>query len=208
MNNLLRNKILKISEVLQDKKPNGDFIKSLFSKNYNIICEQFVNIINYLEDELSLSIILFSNKSSEEERTKLKNDFKNILDKFDEQKNYNGIKYIYLGFKLIGIFKDYKEINNKLAADKNFNIREKILLNSEHQISEKLIKGSDDEKKILFTDYLLYFISLIIELKTQEDKKNKIIIFVNKILIINHPEFDNSNLNNISYSDFIMKKDI
>ena len=206
VNNLISKKILNISEVLRDKKPNDDFIKSLFSKNYNIICEQFVNIINYLEDELSLSIILFSNISSKEERTKLQNDFKNILDKFDEQKNYNGIKYIYLGFKLLGIFKDYKEINNKLAADKNFNIREKILLNREHQISEKLNKGSDDEKKNLFTDYLLYFISLIIELKTQEDKKNKILIFINKILIINHPEFDSSNLNNNSYSDFIMEK--
>ena len=40
--------------------------------------------------------------------SKLYKDFKSLLDNFVPTKNYNGIKYIYFGFNLVGLFKDYK----------------------------------------------------------------------------------------------------
>ena len=95
----MREKSLGIEEIIKDKNKDEDFIQASYYKIKKLIADILKNIINYLEDDLALTI-LFSNLCIDEEKNQLINDFKDLLDKYDEKKNYNGIKYIYFGFKL------------------------------------------------------------------------------------------------------------
>ena len=120
----MKKKKSKISGITSIDNKNEDFIKTLFYKSVKDITILFRDIINYLEDDLNLSIILFSKVISDKEKKQLETDFKEILDKFNIKSQYNGIKYIYFGFNLVGLFKDYKELNleisNKNKNDKDF----------------------------------------------------------------------------------------
>ena len=206
---LINVKLLGISEILSKRKKNEDFIKSLYYQNMHLICDLFVNIINYLEDELTLSTALFSNLSSEEEKKKLENDFKGELDKFDENKNYNGIKYIYIGFNLVGLFKDYKKLNNEISNRNNntkINIKESIILNPNYQIKKKLDSNNNEEKKFLFNDYILFYISLVINIKGIEKTRKEIIKFLNQILKLCILELDHSYLDDYYFIDIIFQK--
>ena len=176
--NLIKKKRIGINEIGQD------FMKSLYSKNFDIICDLFVKIINYLETELSLSTILFSEVTSGEEREQLYRDFKDLLENFDENVNYNGIKHIFLGFKLVGLFKDYKILNSELSNNSTKNIKEGIILNSNHQFKKKLDSNLKEEKINLFNDYILFYVLLVLELKIPKENLEQILIFLNKILKI------------------------
>ena len=186
LKNLMREKNFSISKIMEEKKKNEDFIRATFNKIKGKISFILKNIINYLEDDLALSTILFSNLSSDREKKQLENDFNVLLNKFNEIENYNGIKYIYIGFKLVGLLKDYKklslEISNKIKNNSEINIMERIILNANYSFKKKLDSNSENEIKYLFNDYILYFITIIIELKTIKDNRDKIIIYLNLIL--------------------------
>ena len=92
MKYILKHRTLEISYILDEQNDDEDFVKSLFYKNKNAICYLFENIINYLEDDLTLSTILFS----ELEKGQIQHDFEDSLNKFDEKLNYKGIKHIYI----------------------------------------------------------------------------------------------------------------
>ena len=215
---LIKNKISSIIKVKKIELSNlpinekSDFINGLFAFNKNEISETLKNIINYLENELILSTILFSNLSKNDiKNNNLYKDFKDLLNKFVPTNNYNGIKYIYFGFNLVGLFKDYKKLNilisNKDNNNQNINIKEEILLNDNFKIKENL-EGTKEEKKYLFNDYILYFISLIIELKSPKEKRDKIIIFINLILklsLIKNNDIT-SYLNKNDYIDNLINK--
>ena len=204
---LMDKKELIISEILINK--GQDLIKSLFYKNMKIISILLKDIINYLEDDLALSTVLFANMSSDLEKCRLENDFKNILDKFDKNKNYNGIKYIYFGFNLVGLFKDYKKLNFEISSqnkenEKDFkkNIMEGIIRNTNYQFSKKLNSSvSSTEKKFLFNDYILYFISLVLEIKSFKEKRNEIMTFLNMILKLLILKVNDKFNTNIDYFD-------
>ena len=203
----IRNKRVEVNKILQNIKI--DFIDSLYNYNKNEICILLKNIMNYLEDELILSTILFSHIPIDENTKNEKyNKFNDLLDKFDDNQNYNGIKFIFFGFNLIGLFKEYKElsmlISNKNNA--NINIKEDIILNDNYQFKQKL-EGSNEEKKFLFNDYILYFISLIIEVEASKEKRDKIICFLNiilKIYFLNYNE--NEYLNKEDFINIIINK--
>ena len=206
---IIKIKKIELSQIPKNEK--SDFINDLFVLNKNEIAETLKNIINYLEDELILSTILFSNLSKNDiKNNNLYKDFKDLLNKFVPTNNYNGIKYIYFGFNLVGLFKDYKELHIKISNkinNPNINIKEEILLNDNFKIRENL-EGNENEKKFLFNDYILYFISLIIELKSPKEKRDKIIIFLNlilKLLLIKCNDIT-SYLNKNDYIDSIINK--
>ena len=207
MKYLMNEKNISLSQIAVNK--DEDLIKSFFYKTMKDISILLKDIINYLEDDLALSTILFSNLSSDREKKQLENDFKQILDKFDESKNYNGIKNIYFGFNLVGLFKDYKKLNFEISSqdksnEKDFmkNIMEGIILNQNYQFEKKLNSyASNHEKKYLFNDYILYFISLVIEAKVLKDKRNEIFNFINLILKLCILKITNNINTNFDYLD-------
>ena len=199
---LLKKKRFDINEIVENKKNDEDLIKSLYNKSIKVVCELLKDIINYLEDDLALSTALFSNLSLDNE------DFRLILDKFDETKNYNGIKYIYFGFNLVGLFKDYKklyyEISNITKNSQKIDLKESIILNENYQFKKKL--DSLIEIKFLFNDYILYFIYLVIEVNASKDNINQIINFLNMILKIYFFGSTEVNLYSNDYIDIIIDK--
>ena len=204
-------KIKKIEIFQISKNEKNDFIYDLFAFNKNEISEILKNIINYLEDELILTTILFSNLNrNDAEKNILYNNFKDLLNKFKPTNNYNGIKYIYFGFNLIGLFKDYKKLS-MLISDKcnnsNINIKEEIILNDNFKIKQNL-EGNENEKKFVFNDYILYFVSLIIKIEAPKEKRDKILIFLNlilKILLLKYNDAT-SYLNKIDFIDTIIDR--
>ena len=87
---------------------------------------------------------------------------------------------------------------------------QEFILNEKYQFKRKLYSDSIEEKKFLFNDYILYFLSLIIEVKDTYEIRVQILIFLNMILklsILNFNEYT-SYLNDKTYIDEIIDKKI
>jgi len=157
---------------------NENFIKKMNHLLIELFADKLKNLINYLEDDLSLSQALFSSK-------KLKKNFEQILDKFKSEKKYNGIKNISFGFNC-GLIQQFELINikcKKLIEKETKN--EKI----EKELIEEIISNSKlnnfmkEDYKLLIKDYLLHFILFILKIKINEQNKKELIInFLAKIL--------------------------
>ena len=84
--------------LLKDKEQkSNDFINIYTKKLRDEIIYLFTKLIYFLEDDLSLTSTLFSSLSKD----KIENNFKSKLSEFNKEKDYMGIKYIFLGFNII-----------------------------------------------------------------------------------------------------------
>ena len=184
--------------LLKDKEQkSNDFINIYTKKLRDEIIYLFTKLIYFLEDDLSLTSTLFSSLSND----KIENNFKSKLSEFNKEKDYMGIKYIFLGFNLPGIFKYYKKLNN-INKEEKINLKEEIL--SIDDIKQILEKGNKEEIKYLYTDYLLYFISIVLGLKTSSKKRIEVINFLDKIIQICN--IDNNLLNQNNFYIFYIEK--
>ena len=163
--------------------------------------------MNYLEKDLSLSIILDSSLDKKgEEFNELINDFKENLDKFSDDYIDVGVNIIFFGFKLF--FKNLETINisSQILSERD-NDPEKIEANLCAKIlgDSKLNKAIKYERLylLLYKDYLNYFAFVVLNLKINaKEKKEKVIDFLDKILqkgcIMNYYKKENKYLKNFS----------
>jgi len=177
--------------------------KLLFEK----LSDKLKNLMNYLEKDLSLSIILDSSLDKKgEEFNELINDFKENLDKFSDDYIDVGVNIIFFGFKLF--FKNLETINisSQILSERD-NDPEKI----EANLCDKILGDSKLNKAIkyerlyllLYKDYLNYFAFVVLNLKINaKEKKEKVIDFLDKILqkgcIMNYYKKENKYLKNFS----------
>ena len=87
-------------------------------------------------------------------------------------------------------------------------IMEGIILNEKYQFKKKLNSEIIEEKKYVFNDFILYYISLILEIKIeQEEIRDKILIFMNMILKLYFLGYNDINLDFNNYIDIIIDKE-
>ena len=188
MLNLLKNNAIKyldkkkiLLEILNIKENN--FIKLYKKKFKNNILNLFSDLINYLEDDFSLSSALFSSIPKDE----IQNSINSILSNFDINKNYNGIKYIYFGFNFPGFFKYYKKVNNIIKEkyinnlEDIINFKEEIL--SIDELKQILFDKNKEKLSTSYKDYLLYYIFFEIEINNIKER-NLAIDFLDKMIQI------------------------
>ena len=79
---------------------------------------------------------------------------------------------------------------------------EKIIRDEKHKFRKKLNNSSSkEEKKFVFDDYILYFISLVIDIKASTEKRKEIITFLNSILKLCILKMNDKFNTNIDYLD-------
>ena len=157
-----------------------------FSSKFNKIAisnftKLLKHLINYLENDLFLSKVLFS--SAENDVNKVR-DFKLKLREFKDEDKYDGIKNIYFGFNS-GLYHSIELIDIKCK-----NLIEKE--NNENDLTSEIISDFKLQKlkdflkekySILYKDYLLYFILVIIKIDIKNSETKQIIInLLDKIL--------------------------
>jgi len=207
--NLLKNYAIKyidkkkiILEILNIGE--SSFIQLYKEKLKKDLLNLFSKLINYLEEDFSLSSGLFSSLPNDE----VQNNFKSILSNFDINKDYNGIKYIYFGFNFPGLFKYYKKVNN-IIKEKYINNLEDIMSFKEEILSidelKQILFDKNKEKLITsYKDYLLYYIIFEIEISNIKDR-NLAIDFLDKMIQI--CSIDNGKLKeNNNFQSFYIEK--
>ena len=160
------------------------FKKELYNRTVDIL----KNIINYLEDELSLSTILFSKQEENIKIDNLKEILMSYKSDLNNKKNYNGLKNIYFGFNLPGLFKSIGQLNKIIKRNiiiiKDNNELEKILVEeiyAKDKIKDILSNKDKNEILFLYKDYILYYILLRIKIRTNK-KKTLIYDLIDKII--------------------------
>ena len=182
----LKKRYVKISYNIYSKIISGNkaykkdetFIEKFNKEIIEELVKLLEKIVNYLEEDLILSTALFSPLKDESEKY-----LKDTLDKFDDKKEYNGIKNICLGFNL-PLYISFKTINLNLEEiNENDNV-EKIL--KENIYSDyNLINYFKEKGKYLlvYKDYLLYYIINILKEKIKNSNIKELVInFLDKIL--------------------------
>jgi len=81
-----------ISEKIKIEK-NENFASKFYKTSFSYLIKLLKNLINYLEQYLFLSTVLFS--SSIKNKIDIETDFSSTLKNFDDKIEYNGIKNIF-----------------------------------------------------------------------------------------------------------------
>ena len=226
-NNIFNLLNIKIKKLINIKKILFGVLYELSNKeNYNKyenfmsyfiekVKEEIINLlkilINYLEEDLSLSSALFSKLSKEQ----INSIFNFKLSKFEQNKDYNGIKYIYFGFNLPGLFKYYIKLSNIIEEkylikndNKKYDFKEEIL--SIDDFKEIFNNGDKKQLIYLYKDYLLYYISIRIEINTSKFR-DEIINFLDillKIYNFKNNELTKDNNFNKYYIEYLIDIDV
>jgi hypothetical protein len=138
-------------------------------------------LFKYLEEDLSLTNVLFSPIKNE-----LEDNFKEDLDKFDMNKDYGKIKNIIYGFNL-PLYKSFNSIMSAIKMLEKENEQQKMIDELQEVIfSDSKLKDylkEENKYSLVYEDYLLYFILTVFKRKINKiEKQNKIIKFLDKIL--------------------------
>ena len=160
---------------------NENFIEKYKKKIIEDSSETLKKLFKYLEEDLSLTNVLFSPIKNE-----LEDNFKEDLDKFDMNKDYGKIKNIIYGFNL-PLYKSFNSIMSAIKMLEKENEQQKMIdelqevIFSDSKLKEYL--KLENKYSLVYEDYLLYFILTVFKRKINEiEKQNKIIKFLDKIL--------------------------